>query len=38
MTKQSLVKLAGTLLGGGLSSTMLMAQSAAGFDNKLRRR
>ena len=35
MTKQSLVKLAGTLLGVGLLSTMLMAQSAARFDNQI---
>ena len=35
MTKQGLVKLAGTLLGVGLLSTMLMAQSAARFDNQI---
>ena len=35
MTKKSLVKLAGTLLGVGLLSTMLMAQTAARFDNQI---
>ncbi len=35
MTKNRLVKLAGSLLGVGLLSTMLMAQSAARFDNPI---
>jgi osmotically-inducible protein OsmY len=35
MTKKSLVRLAGTLLGVGLLSTMLMAQTAARFDNQI---
>lgn len=35
MTKQSLGKLAGSLLGVALLSTMLMAQTAARFDNQI---
>src|SRR6266702_3385345 len=35
MTKQGIVKLASTLLGIGLLSTTLMAQSAARYDNQI---